>query len=229
MNTRVLIADDQALVRAGLKVIINRDPSLTVVGEATTGNQAIEQARALRPDVILMDIRMPRLDGIAATRELLRNDDTADIRVIVLTTFDSDEHIFDALRAGVSGFLLKDTDPDELRRAVHIVASGEALLAPSVTRRLIATYARQPAGRTPAQIEAAGLTNRETEVLALVAHGLTNEEIARDLFVSVATAKTHVNRTMTKLGAHDRAQLVIAAYEAGVIPPGTTRPSRLTF
>jgi DNA-binding NarL/FixJ family response regulator len=220
LTTRVLIADDQALVRAGLKVIINRDPDLTVVGEATTGNQAIEQARALRPDVVLMDIRMPRLDGIAATRELLRHDHTAGIHVIVLTTFDSDEHIFDALRAGVSGFLLKDTDPDDLRRAVHIAASGEALLAPSVTRRLIATYARQPAGRTRAQIEAAGLTNRETEVLALVARGLSNEDIARDLFVSVATAKTHVNRAMTKLGAHDRAQLVIAAYESGVVSLG---------
>jgi DNA-binding NarL/FixJ family response regulator len=220
VSIRVLIVDDQAVIRAGLRVLIDRDPDLTVVGEAVTGEQALDQATALRPDVVLMDIRIPSLDGIQATRRLLANPQTAHIRVIVLTTFDTDEHIFDALRAGASGFLLKDTDPAELRRAVHVAAEGDALLTPNVTRRLIDQYTRQPAESKLAPAAVAGLTERETEVLGLVGRGLTNEEIAGHLRLSQATVKTHVSRAMTKLGAHDRAQLVVAAYEYGLVQPG---------
>ncbi len=223
MTIRVLIADDQPIVRAGLRVIVNRDPELEVVAEAADGAQAVELARQLRPNVILMDIRMPGLDGIQATRELVGGQNLMDDepRIVILTTFDSDEHVFDALRAGASGFLLKDTGADEVRRAVHVAAAGDSLLAPSVTRRLIAAYTRAPADRpfsSPARIS--GLTERETEVVALVARGLSNEEIARQLYVTVATAKTHVSRAMTKLGARDRAQLVIAAYESGLARAG---------
>jgi DNA-binding NarL/FixJ family response regulator len=215
-----LIVDDQAIVRAGLRVLIDRDPGLSVVGEAVNGAQAVEFARTLRPDVVLMDIRMPGLDGIQATRELLADPATAEVRVIVLTTFDTDEYVFDALRAGASGFLLKDADPAELRRAVHVAAEGDALLTPSITRRLITKYTRQPADPSLVPATVAGLTERETEVLGLVARGLSNEEIAGHLHLSPATVKTHVSRAMTKLGAHDRAQLVIAAYEGGLARPG---------
>jgi DNA-binding NarL/FixJ family response regulator len=223
MTTQVLIADDQAIVRSGLRVLISRDPGLTVVGEAATGRQAIDLARELRPDVILMDIRMPGLDGIQATREILQRPPAAGIRVIVLTTFDSDQNVFDALRAGASGFLLKDADPDELRRAVHVVASGDALLSPSITRRLISAYVQHPTSPPLKPANTAGLTERELEVLALVARGMSNNDIARHLVISPTTAKTHVSRTMTKLGAHDRAQLVIAAYESGLAQPPTGR------
>jgi DNA-binding NarL/FixJ family response regulator len=223
MTTQVLIADDQAIVRSGLRVLISRDPGLTVVGEAATGRQAIDLARELRPDIILMDIRMPGLDGIQATREILQRPPTVGIRVIVLTTFDSDQNVFDALRAGASGFLLKDVDPDELRRAVHVVASGDALLSPSVTRRLISAYVQHPASPPLKPATTAGLTERELEVLTLVARGMSNNDIARHLVISPTTAKTHVSRAMTKLGAHDRAQLVIAAYESGLAQPPAGR------
>jgi DNA-binding NarL/FixJ family response regulator len=223
VTIRVLLVDDQAIVRAGLRVLIDRDPGLTVVGEAVTGEQAIELARTLRPDVAMMDIRMPGLDGIQATRELLAHPATANVRIIVLTTFDTDEYVFDALRAGASGFLLKDADPADLRRAVHVVAEGDALLTPAITRRLITRYTQQPTTPPLLPATAAGLTERETEILGLVARGLSNEEIASHLHLSPATVKTHVSRTMTKLGAHDRAQLVIAAYESGLAEPGRRR------
>jgi DNA-binding NarL/FixJ family response regulator len=220
MSTRVMIVDDQAVIRAGLRVLVDRDPDLTVVGEAVTGQQALQLAPTLRPDVVLMDIRMPGLDGIQATRQLLVAPDTAHIRVIMLTTFDTDEYVFDALRAGASGFLLKDADPAELRKAVHVVAEGDALLTPNITCRLINQYTRQPTEPCLLPATVAGLTERETEVLSLVGRGLTNDEIASHLQLSPATVKTHVSRAMTKLGAHDRAQLVIAAYEYGLVRPG---------
>lgn len=223
MTTRVVIADDQAIVRSGLRVLVARDPGITVVGEAATGKQAVEVAHALRPDVMLMDIRMPGIDGIQATREILRDPTTAGTRIIVLTTFDSDENVFDALHVGASGFLLKDTEPDELRRAVQVVAAGDALLSPSVTRRLIRAYVRQPTARSVPSVAKAGLTERETEVLILVANGMSNDDIADHLVISRTTAKTHVSRAMTKLGVHDRAQLVIAAYQSGLAQPACGR------
>jgi len=218
---RVLIADDQALVRSGLKMLVDSAPDLEVVGEAGTGAEAVAAARELAPDVVLMDIRMPLMDGIEATRALAADPATAEVRVLVLTTFDLDEYVFDALRAGASGFLLKDTDPEALLDAVRVVAAGEALLAPSITRRLIAEFARQP---EPRPADAAGLeqlTEREREVLALVGRGLSNAEIGSALFISPATAKTHVSHVMLKLGARDRAQLVVIAYESGLVAPGS--------
>jgi DNA-binding NarL/FixJ family response regulator len=215
--TRVLIADDQALVRAGFRVLIDSARDLEVVGEAADGAQAVALARSEHADVVLMDIRMPEMDGLAATRELLSRDDAP--RVIILTTFDIDEYVFEALRSGASGFLLKDTEPEELLQAVRVVAEGEALLAPSVTRRLIEEFATRPdPHRTPPEALAV-LTGREREVLALVARGLTNHEIATELVISPATAKTHVSRVMMKLGARDRAQLVVIAYETGLVTP----------
>jgi len=214
---RVLIADDQALVRAGFRVLIDSAADLEVVGEAGDGVEAIALARSERADVVLMDVRMPVLDGLAATRELAG--DEGGPRIIILTTFDIDEYVFEALRAGASGFLLKDTEPAELLAAVRVVAGGEALLAPSVTRRLIEEFATRPdPHRTPPQALKV-LTEREREVLALVARGLSNGEIATELFISPATAKTHVSRVMMKLGARDRAQLVVTAYETGLVSP----------
>lgn len=215
--TRVLIADDQALVRAGFRVLIESAPDLEVVGEAGDGLEAIGLARSQRADVVLMDVRMPVLDGLAATRELAGDENGP--RIIILTTFDIDEYVFEALRAGASGFLLKDTEPAELLQAVRIVAAGEALLAPSVTRRLIEEFATRPdPNRTPpSALEV--LTAREREVLELVARGLSNGEIATELFISPSTAKTHVSRVMMKLGARDRAQLVVTAYETGLVTP----------
>jgi len=214
---RVLIADDQALVRAGFRVLIDSAADLEVVGEAGDGREAVDLARTTHADVVLMDVRMPVLDGLAATRELAGKQ--VGPRIIILTTFDIDEYVFEALRAGASGFLLKDTEPAELLQAVRIVAGGEALLAPSVTRRLIEEFATRPdPHRTPpAALEV--LTEREREVLALVARGLSNGEIATELFISPATAKTHVSRVMMKLGARDRAQLVVTAYETGLVSP----------
>lgn len=216
---RVLLADDQALVRAGFRALLEAQDGIVVVGEAGDGNEAIELARTLIPDVILMDVRMPGLDGLAATRAIAGEAELAEVRIVILTTFELDEYVFESLKAGASGFLVKDTEPADLIRAVRAVAAGDALLSPGVTRRLIeeyATRAREPSA-TPSLAE---LTDREREVMALVAEGLSNEEIAGRLFLSPATAKTHVSRAMGKLGARDRAQLVVFAYEAGLVRPG---------
>jgi DNA-binding NarL/FixJ family response regulator len=218
---RVLVADDQTLVRAGFRVLVESAPDLEVVGEAGDGVEAVELARRELPDVVLMDIRMPVMDGLEATRQTVALDRAEGIRVLVLTTFDLDEYVYEALRAGASGFLLKDTPPADLLAAIRVVAAGDALLAPSVTRRLIAEFARrpEPSAVTPAAL--AALTDREREVLALVARGLSNAEIAELLVVSGATAKTHVSRVLAKLGARDRAQLVMLAYETGLVTPGS--------
>jgi len=217
---RVLVADDQALVRGGFRVLVDSAPDLVTVGEAADGAEAIAMTGALAPDVVLMDIRMPVTDGIEATRAIASDPATAATRVLILTTFDLDEYVYEALRAGASGFLLKDTDPDKLLEAIRIVAAGEALLAPSVTRRLIEEFAhlRAPHRTDPAALDV--LTEREREVMVLVARGLSNAEIAQDLFISPATAKTHVSRVMMKLAARDRAQLVTMAYECGLVTPG---------
>jgi DNA-binding NarL/FixJ family response regulator len=218
---KVLVADDQTLVRAGFRVLVESAPDLEVVGEAGDGAEAVELARQRLPDVVLMDIRMPRMDGLEATRRIVALDRAEAVRVLVLTTFDLDEYVYQALRAGASGFLLKDTPPADLLAAIRVVAAGDALLAPSVTRRLIAEFARrpEPSAVTPAAL--AALTDREREVLALVARGLSNAEIAEALVVSGATAKTHVSRVLAKLGARDRAQLVMLAYETGLVTPGS--------
>ncbi|MGW3957187.1 response regulator [Streptomyces sp. NPDC004752] len=216
---RVLLADDQSLVRAGFRALLDAQPDIEVAGEAADGAEALAKVRELRPDVVLMDIRMPRLDGLAATRRLAGEPELRDVKVVMLTTFELDEYVFEAIRSGASGFLVKDTEPDELVRAVRAVVAGDALLSPGVTRRLIAEFAarsKQPA----AADELARLTEREREVMALVGIGLSNEEIARRLVVSPLTAKTHVSRTMVKLGARDRAQLVVLAYESGLVRPG---------
>ena len=218
---RVLLADDQQLVRAGFRALLDDAGDIEVVGEAGNGLEAVELARSARPDVVLMDIRMPVLDGLEATRRIVADELLAGVRVLVLTTFELDEYVYAALRAGASGFLLKDTPPADLLAAIRVVAAGDALLAPAVTRRLIAEFARrpEPSPVTPAAL--AGLTDREREVLALVARGLTNAEIADRLVVSVATAKTHVSRVLAKLQARDRAQLVMLAYETGLVTPGS--------
>jgi DNA-binding NarL/FixJ family response regulator len=220
---RVGVADDQALVRSGFAVLLRSADDLDVVGEASDGREAVALAEQARPDVILMDIRMPEMDGLEATRRITSNEATATTRVLILTTFDLDEYVFEALRAGASGFLLKDTLPDELLAAIRIVAGGEALLAPTVTRRLIEEYVQHPSvvGSATAHPELDALTDREREVLAAVARGLSNAEIGEELFMSHATAKTHVSRLLTKLDARDRAQLVMLAYEAGVVVPGS--------
>lgn len=215
-TVRVLLADDQTLVRAGFRLILERDGSIEVVGEADDGARACELARRLQPDIVLMDIRMPVQDGLEATRAIVTDPRTADVRVVVLTTYEADDYVFDALRAGASGFLLKDVEPDQLREAVHVVAGGQALLSPRVTRTVIAEFAAG-ADRRPKQPERLDvLTEREREVVGLVAEGLANDEIGRRLFMSPATAKTHVSRALTKLGARDRAQLVVIAYETGL-------------
>ena len=219
---RVAVADDQALVRSGFAVLLRSADDVEVVGEASNGREAVELARRAGPDVMLMDIRMPEMDGLDATRHITSEQATESTRVLILTTFDLDEYVFEALRAGASGFLLKDTLPDDLLAAVRVVADGEALLAPKVTRRLIEQFVQQPVA---APIEPHPglrlLTDREREVLAAVARGLSNAEVAEQLFMSHATAKTHVSRLLTKLGARDRAQLVMLAYEAGVVVPGS--------
>jgi DNA-binding NarL/FixJ family response regulator len=218
---RVLLADDQTLVRAGFRVLIESDPDLEVVAEATNGIEAVALALNHHPDVVLMDIRMPAMDGLEATRRISAESRLGDTKVLILTTFEADDYVFEALRAGASGFLLKDTDPPDLLAAVRVVARGDALLAPSVTRRLIAEVTARPGRGSPGDQAALDLlTDREREVLALVATGRTNDEIAADLFLSPLTAKTHVSRILTKLGARDRAQLVVIAYETGVVTPG---------
>ena len=219
MTLRVLVADDQALVRAGFRGIVAATPGFTVVGEAGNGSEAVEQARRHRPDVVLMDVRMPVMDGIEATRQITRE---TEVRALILTTFDLDEYVFTALRAGPSGFLLKSISPAELLNAIQVVAAGDALLAPSVTRRLVEEFARTPP-LTPAAPAGGGaldvITAREREVLALVAGGLSNTEIAKRLDITPATTKTHVGHLLTKLGARDRVHLVILAYQAGLATP----------
>ncbi len=220
---RVLLADDQALIRAGFHVLIDAADDLQVVGEAIDGAQAVDLARRERADVILMDIRMPGVDGLEATRCISADDDLAGVKVIILTTFESDEYVYQAIRAGASGFLVKDTEPADLIQAVRVVAKGDALLSPSVTRRLITDLAsrpeRPPPNDSPGRALAV-LTDRERQVLGLVAEGLSNDEIAARLFLSPLTSKTHVSRIMTKLDARDRAQLVVIAYETGLVTPG---------
>ncbi|MGG2465110.1 response regulator [Streptomyces sp. RGM 3693] len=216
---RVLLADDQLLVRAGFKALLDAQPDIEVVGEAANGQEALTAVRAHRPDAVLMDIRMPVVDGLAATRRITEDPALRDVKVVMLTTFELDEYVFEAIRSGASGFLVKDTEPDELLRAVRAVVAGDALLSPGVTRRLIAEFAARSKEPAPAAALVA-LTDREREVMALVGIGLSNEEIARRLVVSPLTAKTHVSRTMVKLGARDRAQLVVLAYESGLVRPG---------
>ncbi|MGK5642776.1 response regulator [Streptomyces sp. URMC 126] len=236
MNVRVLLADDQPLVRSGLRVLMADQPGLEVVGEAATGAEAVRLTGELRPDVVVMDIRMPGMDGIEATRLITAGPTTA--RVLVLTTFDEDEYVYGALRAGASGFVVKDMALEDILAAVRVVASGDALLAPGVTRRLIADFAgrhssehsahpvpsgrseRTDSGRSAAPVD--GITEREREVLTLIGRGRSNTEIAQDLFITVATAKSHVSRLLTKLGARDRVQLVITAYEAGLVSPSSS-------
>jgi DNA-binding NarL/FixJ family response regulator len=216
---RVLLADDQALVRAGFRALLDAQGDIEVIGEASDGEQAARLARQLTPDVVLMDIRMPGTDGLAATRQITADPQLAGVRVVILTTFELDEYVFEAIRSGASGFLVKDTEPDELVQAVRVVAGGDALLSPSVTRRLIAEFAAR--AKHPNDASGLGeLTDREQEVLALVGDGLSNNEIAKRLYVSPATAKTHVSRAMIKLQARDRAQLVVIAYESGLVRPG---------
>ncbi len=222
MTLRVLVADDQALVRAGFRGIVAATPGFTVVGEAGNGAEAVQQARSTRPDVVLMDVRMPDMDGIEATRQITRSAATSAVRVLILTTFDLDEYVFAALRAGASGFLLKSISPAELLSAIRVIAAGDALLAPSVTRRLVEEFARTPSAAPPAHPASGALgaiTAREREVLTLVAAGLSNTEIARALNISQATTKTHVGHLLTKLGARDRVHLVILAYQAGLATP----------
>ncbi|MFJ9627049.1 response regulator [Streptomyces sp. NPDC101175] len=216
---RVLLADDQSLVRAGFKALLGAQPDIEVAGEASDGQEAVRKVAELRPDVVLMDIRMPLLDGLAATRRITGDGGLEEVKVVMLTTFELDEYVFEAIRSGASGFLVKDTEPDELLRAVRAVVDGDALLSPGVTRRLIAEFAAR--SKEPATADVLGrLTEREREVMALVGIGLSNDEIARRLVVSPLTAKTHVSRTMVKLGARDRAQLVVLAYESGLVRPG---------
>lgn len=218
--TRVALVDDQSLLRAGVRALLDAEDDLEVVGEAGDGEAAIALARAERPDVMLMDIRMPGVDGLEATRRIVADPDLAAVKVLVLTTFEVDEYVFEALRAGAAGFLLKDAEPEDIVRAVRVVAEGESLLAPSVTRRVVETFARGAAPTGPAASNLEELTEREAEIVALVGTGLSNGEIAERLVISPATARTHVSRAMLKLGARDRAQLVVFAYEAGLVTPG---------
>jgi DNA-binding NarL/FixJ family response regulator len=214
---RVLLADDQDLVRLGLRTLLENEDDTEVAGEAADGLAAVDLARRLRPDVVLMDVRMPGIDGIEATRRIAADPDLTGTRVVVLTTFELDEYVFDALRHGASGFLIKDTKPAELLRAVRLVAAGEALLSPSVTRRVVREFAARPARASKPHPRLSDLTEREREILGLVGEGLSNEEIAQRLVVSPATARTHVSRAMVKLGARDRAQLVVFAYQSGLV------------
>ena len=217
---RVAVVDDEALVRSGLKLLLRLEPDMDVVREAADGETAVVLVRRERPDVVLMDIRMPRTDGLTATRTLMADPATAATRVLILTTFDLDEHVFAAIRAGASGFLLKDSTPDELLAAIRVIARGEALLAPTVTRRLIEAFVLQSPIEPATKANLGVLTEREIEVLRAVAHGRSNAEIATDLFISYATTKTHISHLLTKLGVRDRAQLVMLAYENAILCPG---------
>jgi DNA-binding NarL/FixJ family response regulator len=216
---KVLLVDDQGLVRSGFKVLLDTEDDITVVGEATNGVEAVEQARATRPDVVLMDIRMPKLDGIQATSRIVKTPGLEKVRVLILTTYDTDAYVFEALQTGASGFLLKDAGPAELLHAIRVVAAGDALLAPPITRRLIAQFTAQRTVAKDGENRLAVLTDREREVLALVGQGLSNDEIGAELFLSPATARTHVSHAMGKLGARDRAQLVVIAYQTGLVSP----------
>ena len=224
MSTRVLIADDQHLVRTGLEVILNTEPDIEVVGQATTGLEAVTLAHELLPDVVLMDIRMPELDGIEATRQITAQDSHPSTRVLVLTTFDVDEYVFEALRAGASGFLLKDVPADQLITGIRVTAAGDALLAPSITRRLIEQFATALPVATPAALD--DLTPRELDVFRLLAKGMSNAEIAAQLFIGGATVKTHVTRLLMKLDLRDRVQAVVLAYETGIVRPGARQINR---
>jgi len=220
MTIRVLIADDQHMVRTGFTVFLDAQPDIEVVGEAADGAEAVERAAALRPDVVLMDVRMPGMDGLRATRRIVETMGEQAPRILILTTFDLDDYVYEALRAGASGFLLKDASAQQLAEAVRVVAAGDALLAPAVTRRLIAEFARLGAPRAPRRERLGELTERETEVLTLVARGLSNQEIADRLVVSEQTVKTHVGRILSKLGLRDRAQAIVYAYETALVRPG---------
>jgi DNA-binding NarL/FixJ family response regulator len=213
----VVIADDQALVRSAVATLIDGEPDMTVLGEACDGQHAVDLARCNRPEVVLMDVRMPRLDGIAATRQVTSDPDCAGTRIVILTTFDLDEYVFGAIRAGASGFLLKDTPASEVLNAIRVVAGGDALLTPAATRRLIAEYAERPRPANTPRRDLGALTERETDILLLIARGLSNDEICRHLHITMATTKSHIGRLRAKLLARDRAQLVITAYEAGLV------------
>ncbi|WP_207127751.1 response regulator transcription factor [Actinocatenispora comari] len=217
---KVVLADDQALIRAGFRTLLADAGDIQVVAEAADGDEAVRAARDTAADVVLMDIRMPGTDGLTATREIASDDDLAGVRVLILTTYETDEYVYQALKDGASGFLVKDIEPDELLHAIRVVARGDALLAPSITRRLIADLVARPAKRVADTSVLSRLTDREREVLVLVAGGLTNDEMAGRLFLSPLTVKTHVSRIMTKLAARDRAQLVVLAYESGLVTPG---------
>jgi DNA-binding NarL/FixJ family response regulator len=221
LTIRVGVCDDQKLLRDGLRVQLGLAADIEIVGEAADGEQAVELARGARPDVLLMDVRMPTMDGIEATRRIAADPGTEGVRVLILTTFDLDEHVYAALSAGASGYLLKDATPEEIVHAIRVVALGESLLAPTVTSRLVREFASRPTSGRPRPELASALTERELEVLALVARGLSNAELAERLVVSHATAKTHVSRILAKLGLRDRAQLVVVAYEAGLVVPGS--------
>jgi DNA-binding NarL/FixJ family response regulator len=220
VTIRIVIADDQPLLRSGFRALIDPVPDMDVVGEAGDGREAVRQAKAAQADVVLMDIRMPTVDGLEATRRMAADENLAGVKVLILTTFESDEYVYEALQAGASGFLVKDTEPEELLHAIRVVARGDALLSPGITRRLIADIAARGPSRPSAQPALAELTERELEIMALVAQGLSNDQIAAQLFLSPLTVKTHVSRAMLKLGARDRAQLVVIAYQSGLVAPG---------
>ncbi|WP_053758936.1 response regulator [Streptomyces sp. AS58] len=224
MTVRVVLADDQTVVRAGFRALLDLTEDLVVVAEAADGTQAVEAVRLTRPDVVLMDIRMPGVDGIEATRRIAADSDLDGVRVLMLTTYQIDEYVFEALRHGAAGFLLKDVEPDALREAIRTVAAGQSLLAPAVTRAVVQEFARLRRPEAAGAERLAALTEREREVMGLVAAGLSNEEIGRELLMSPLTAKTHVSRAMTKLGARDRAQLVVLAFETGLVRPGEQAP-----
>ncbi len=217
MSIRVVVVDDQALVRAGFEVLVNSADDLEVVGEARNGEEALTVVASTRPDIVLMDVRMPVMDGIEATQRITSSIGGRDTRVLMLTTFDLDEYVFEALRSGASGFLLKDTPPEELLSAIRVIAAGDALLAPSITKRLIEEFTNRPSPGAPIASELDVLTGREREVMVAVAHGRSNAEIAEELFMSIATAKTHVSRILAKLDVRDRTQLVVLAYQTGLV------------
>jgi DNA-binding NarL/FixJ family response regulator len=224
MTIRVLLADDQPLIRAGYKMILESEPDIEIVGEAVDGREAVDLARSARADIVLMDIRMPAMDGIEATRRIAADDDLAGVRVLVLTTFENDDNVMLALRAGASGFLGKNVGPEELINAVRVVAAGDGMLSPKAVRGLLSHLRAQPDVPAVTTVPIDVLTDREREILVLVAHGLSNEAIGERLFLSPLTAKTHINRAMTKLGVRDRSQLVVVAYQSGLARPGNTAP-----